>query len=119
MTTTGNSLKQCASFTNRTSRVPTCVGMRTRLCIGRHALLVDRESRPVDITRMMVLDQHLPFVPWQFAHPLAPRAGFVEHCLMTILAINIRTRIDRIGENGVNSMIACLAPAQILMFAEA
>ena len=89
--------------------------MGARVSVVGHTLSVGLEGRPVDIALMVILDQHLPFVHRQLAYSFAPRAGFVEHRLSAILAIDIGTRINRIGKHGMNGVVTGLAPAQLVM----
>src|SRR6185312_11899881 len=72
------------------------------------ALLVGLIGLPVDVTSMMLLDQHLPFLARQLPDALAAHASCVERHLRARLAIDVGAGIDRVCENLVDSMIARL-----------
>ena len=67
------------------------------------ALLVGLISLPVDVTSMMLLDQHLPFLARQLPDALPAHASCVECHLRARLAIDVGPGIDRVCENLVDS----------------
>src|SRR5215472_8423649 len=87
--------------------------VRTRLGVASKAFLVCLIGRPVDETRMMVRDQHLPFGTRQMAQTFLAAAGGIEDDLLAGSPIGVSAGIDRIGEHMVDGGVARLNPSDL------
>ena len=78
-----------------------------------HALLVGVIGLPVDVTSMMLLDQHLPLIARQVLDAFAPRPRRLERQLRSRLAIDVGAGIDGVAQDLVDGVVARLNPADL------
>jgi hypothetical protein len=87
--------------------------VRTGPRIVSEAFLVCLVGLPVDETRMMVRDQHLPFGAWQAAQALLAAAGGIEEDLPAGFPVDVGAGINRVGEHVVDGGAARLDPSDL------
>ena len=108
MTAAGEPLQQSSALAHGAARL-----VWTGPGVAGEALLVCLIGLPVDKTRMMLRDQHLPFGARQVAQALLAPAGSIEDDFLARSSISIGAGIDGIGQHVVDSGVARLDPSDL------
>src|SRR3954464_8634941 len=108
MPAAGKPLQQSAAFPHG---APDLVRSRSRIL--RDACLVCLIGAPVDKTRMMLWDEHLPLGSRQMSNAPTPRTRGIQRRFQARLAIGVGASIDGIGEHVVDGSVACVDPANL------
>lgn len=108
MPAAGEALQKCAAFSHGAA----CL-VRPRSRVAGDALLVGLIGLPVDVTSMMLFDQHLPLIARQTLDSFAPRTRRLERHLHSRLAIDVGACIDGVAQYLVDGVVARLNPTDL------
>lgn len=86
-----------AAFAGTLAYCPFTCTVRLRPGIAGDASENGVVGRPVDIGRVIIVNQHLPFGAGQPADACSHGSGLVDMAFTSRLAIDVGTGIDRIG----------------------
>ena len=115
LSTSADPLKQGCSLAHRTFTR----AMGQRPGVARQTLENGLVGGPVDIGRMMIVDQHPPFGARQLAGTCTDGPALVDMALTPRLAVGVGAGIDRIGQYLVDGVIGWRLPAKLGAVVEA
>ncbi|MET4323764.1 hypothetical protein ABIC02_007555 [Bradyrhizobium sp. RT5a] len=104
----GEALQECCAFSHGTPAL-----VRSRTDVLRQALLVRLEGIPIDVSGMMVTNEHRPLLAVALSDALSDSTARIEIACLLGAAIHINAGIERVGEDLVDLCVSGGDPAEI------
>ena len=106
MAATGEPLQKSAALSYGTARLA-----RSGPRVLGDAFLIGFITLPIDETRMVLRDEHLPLGARQTSQARSAHASAIQDRFLAGFAIGVGAGIDRVGEHMVDGGVARLDPA--------